>query len=99
MCNVLIFANKDLPFFRTLHSLAFRQLGLSREGVISHSDILDLSEKLNIRLTGRTNKTVDIYSFMTHDDRLAFIENLKIERARDTVRTTVARSRRRSKLV
>ena len=69
-------ANKDLPFFRTLHSLAFRQLGLSRESVISHSDILDLNEKLNIRLTGRTNSDDGHLFAMTHDDRLAFIENL-----------------------
>tara|TARA_R100001086_G_C11846989_1_gene260407 strand:+ start:4152 stop:5648 length:1497 start_codon:yes stop_codon:yes gene_type:complete len=69
-------SNKDLPFFRTLHSLAFRQLGLSRESVISHSDILDLNEKLNIRLTGRTNSDDGHLFAMTHDDRLAFIENL-----------------------
>ena len=69
-------ANKDLPFFRTLHSLAFRQLGLTRENVISRSDITDLNEKLNLRLTGRTTSDDGHIFGMTHDDRLAFIENL-----------------------
>ena len=69
-------AYKDLPFFRTLHSLAFRQLGLTRENVISYSDITDLNEKLNLRLTGRTTSDDGHIFGMTHDDRLAFIENL-----------------------
>ena len=68
--------NKDLPFFRTLHSLAFRQLGLTRESVVSRSDIIDLNEKLNLRLTGRTTSDDGHVFGMTHDDRLAFIENL-----------------------
>ena len=69
-------SNKELPFFRTLHSLAFRQLGLTRESVVSNTDIKDLNEKLNLKLTGRTT-TDDGHLFgMTHDDRLAFIENL-----------------------
>jgi len=68
--------NKDLPFFRTLHSLAFRQLGLTRESVMSRSDIIDLNEKLNLRLTGRTTSDDGHIFGMTHDDRLAFIENL-----------------------
>ena len=33
----------QLPFFRTLHSLAFRQLGLTRESVVDRSDIIDLN--------------------------------------------------------
>ena len=43
---------KDLPFFRTLHSLAFRQLGLSKESVMDLKDIKELNQVLNIRLTG-----------------------------------------------
>ena len=74
--NKFKIANKDLPFFRTLHSLAFRQLGLTRESVISYSDITDLNEKLNLRLTGRTTSDDGHIFGMTHDDRLAFIENL-----------------------
>tara|TARA_R110000751_G_scaffold1179_3_gene4589 strand:- start:1222 stop:2718 length:1497 start_codon:yes stop_codon:yes gene_type:complete len=66
----------QLPFFRTLHSLAFRQLGLTRESVVDRSDIIDLNEKLNLRLTGKTTSDEGHIFGMTHDDRLAFIENL-----------------------
>ena len=69
-------SNRDLPFFRTLHSLAFRQLGLTRESVMGRGDILDLNEKLNLRLSGRTTSDDGHLFGMTHDDRLAFIENL-----------------------
>ena len=69
-------SDRDLPCFRTLHSLAFRQLGLTRESVVSHTDIKDLNEKMNLRLTGRTTSDDGHIFGMTHDDRLAFIENL-----------------------
>jgi superfamily I DNA/RNA helicase len=74
--NRFSITNKQLPFFRTLHSLAFRQLGLTRESVLSNSDIYDLNEKLNLRLTGRSSSEDGHLFGMTHDDRLAFIENL-----------------------
>ena len=69
-------SEKDLPFFRTLHSLAFRQLGLTRESVVSHTDIKALNEKMNLKLTGKTTSDEGHIFSMTHDDRLAFIENL-----------------------
>ncbi len=74
--NKFSISNKELPYFRTLHSLAFRQLGLTRESVVSNSDIKDLNEKLNLKLTGRTTSDDGHLFGMTHDDRLAFIENL-----------------------
>ena len=74
--NKFNISDRSLPFFRTLHSLAFRQLGLTRESVVGHADIKDLNEKLNIRLTGRTTSDDGHLFGMTHDDRLAFIENL-----------------------
>tara|TARA_R110000796_G_C14526534_1_gene431401 strand:+ start:204 stop:1700 length:1497 start_codon:yes stop_codon:yes gene_type:complete len=74
--NKFNISDRDLPFFRTLHSLAFRQLGLTRESVVSHTDIKDLNEKMNLRLTGRTTSDEGHIFGMTHDDRLAFIENL-----------------------
>ena len=74
--NKFSISNKELPYFRTLHSLAFRQLGLTRESVVSNSDIKDLNEKLNLKLTGRTTSDDGHLFGMTHDDRLAFLENL-----------------------
>lgn len=68
--------NTQLPYFRTLHSLAFRQLGLTRENVMGKQDIDELNEKLNLKLTGKTQSEDGHLFAMTHDDRLAFIENL-----------------------
>jgi len=43
---------------------------------MGREDIIELNQKLNLKLTGRT-QTEDGHLFaMTHDDRLAFIENL-----------------------
>jgi superfamily I DNA/RNA helicase len=35
----------DLPFFRTIHSLAFNLLGLSRQSVLSREHLDDLSPR------------------------------------------------------
>tara|TARA_R100000234_G_scaffold118736_1_gene99843 strand:+ start:3832 stop:5328 length:1497 start_codon:yes stop_codon:yes gene_type:complete len=69
-------SQRDLPFFRTLHSLAFRQLGLSKESVMDLKDIKELNQILNIRLTGGGGADSGHLFGMSHDDRLAFIENL-----------------------
>ena len=37
-------SQRDLPFFRTLHSLAFRQLGLSKESVMDLKDIKEFAD-------------------------------------------------------
>ena len=68
--------NGQLPYFRTLHSLCFFQLGLSKDSVMSSSHIFDLNEKLNLRLTGSINSEEGHTSSISKDDRLLFIENL-----------------------
>ena len=40
----------DLPYFRTLHSLAFRRLGLKRENVMQPDHYKDLGERIKIPL-------------------------------------------------
>ena len=40
----------DLPYFRTLHSLAFRKLGLKKENVMQPDHYKDLGEKIKIPL-------------------------------------------------
>lgn len=69
-------SNNDLPFFRTLHSFAFRQLGLSKESVMGVKEVRELNEVMNIRLTGKNTTDSGHLFGMSHDDRLAFIENL-----------------------
>ena len=69
-------SQKQLPYFRTLHSLCFLQLGLSKDSVLSHSDFLDLNEKLNLHLSGSVNKDDGHITSVSKDDQLLFIENL-----------------------
>jgi len=69
--------NKNqLPYFRTLHSLCFLQLGLTKESVLGGSDLHDLNEKLNLRLSGSGTSDEGHISGISKDDRLLFIENL-----------------------
>ena len=39
---------KDIPYFRTLHSLAFRMLGAKKENVMGHADYRDFGLKCGI---------------------------------------------------
>ena len=69
--------NKNqLPYFRTLHSLCFLQLGLTKESVLGGADLHDLNEKLNLRLSGSGASDEGHISGISKDDRLLFIENL-----------------------
>jgi len=43
-CEQFGFATDDLPWFRTIHSLAFRQLGLSRSEVMGHKDYTEFAK-------------------------------------------------------
>lgn len=69
-------SQKQLPYFRTLHSLCFLQLGLSKESVLGAQDFRDLNDKLNLRLTGSVNTEDGNILSVSKDDRLLFIENL-----------------------
>ncbi len=42
------FSVEQMPFFRTIHSLAFRQLGLSRQQVMQHSHYQELCDELGV---------------------------------------------------
>ena len=44
------YSEDDLPYFRTLHSLAFRRLGIKKENVMQRRHYEDLGKKINMRL-------------------------------------------------
>ena len=69
-------SQRDLRYFRTLHSLCFLQLGLSKESVLGASDLRELNDKLNLRLSGSLGSDDGHISGISKDDRLLFIENL-----------------------
>lgn len=67
---------KALPFFRTLHSLAFWTLGLSGDRVMSKQNYTDLSKKLGLRVTGDFDMSSGAAEGYSKGDRMLFLENL-----------------------
>ena len=65
------FKKNDFPFFRTLHSLAFRQLSLNRGQVIDKRHYKIFSDKMGMRFTGYY--TEDMHH---NDDRYLFFNIL-----------------------
>lgn len=47
---------KDMPFFKTLHSLAFSSMGLTKGEVVSQQHLKDLGNRLGVKLCDKDNK-------------------------------------------
>ena len=45
--------NDSLPFFRTLHSLAFQQLGMSRSQVLKKKKKRDFGDLMGLEISGK----------------------------------------------
>ena len=65
-----------MPFFRTIHSLAFRQLGLSRQQVMQHNHYQELCDELGIEITGRQTGEDGTLVGMSQGDKLRFVEGM-----------------------
>lgn len=66
---------KDFMYFRTLHSLAFRQLGLTKNDVMKDEHFRELSNLLGIKLSN-TNRKMDTFGFQLQDDIFAKIVDM-----------------------
>ena len=64
----------DLPYFRTLHSLAFRRLGIKKENVMQRKHYVDLGNKINIRIDYNEYDEEQTGIFTTHSDYLRVIQ-------------------------
>jgi DNA helicase-2/ATP-dependent DNA helicase PcrA len=64
----------DLPYFRTLHSLAFRRLGIKKENVMQRKHYADLGNKINIRIDYNEYDQEQTGIFTTHSDYLRVIQ-------------------------
>ena len=71
---------KDFMYFRTLHSLAFKQLNLAKTDVMGDAHYKELSNLLGIKLSN-TNRRMDSFGAGTQDDMCARI--IDIARARN----------------
>lgn len=74
--NRFDFNERELPYFRTIHSLAFLQLGMSREQVLRREHFEELGDLLGIEVTGRSNMDEGASYGMKYGDRLLFLEGL-----------------------
>ena len=71
---------KDFLYFRTLHSLAFKQLGLSKDDVMGDAHYKELSSLLGIKLSN-TNRRMDSFGTGMQDD--IFAQVIDLSRARN----------------
>jgi DNA helicase-2/ATP-dependent DNA helicase PcrA len=69
-------SEKQLPYFRTLHSLAFRMLGMNRERVLSKSQIKEFGDILGLKLRGSVSPTEGTVSNSLPGDKALFISGL-----------------------
>jgi DNA helicase-2/ATP-dependent DNA helicase PcrA len=68
----------DLPYFRTLHSLAFRRLGLKKENVMQPFHYKDLGETLKLPLSVSAWDNDEGNSFFTSDsEELSIIDKAR----------------------
>lgn len=63
----------ELPYFRTLHSLAYRSLGLSRQEVLSKRHLTEIGGMIGLKLTGGITPD-EVGENMTLGDRMLFME-------------------------
>ncbi len=67
--------SQDFPFFSTLHSLCYRQLGLGRGSVFEGAAIKKFSEYAGVKITGRWSEDGTMTGFDI-GDRILFMDNL-----------------------
>ena len=69
----------DLPYFRTLHSLAFQKLGLSRSQVFNEEQRKDFGGLMGLEVTGKSSFDEGSFAFSKKGDQiLAMIEVARV---------------------
>jgi DNA helicase-2/ATP-dependent DNA helicase PcrA len=66
----------DLPYFQTIHSMCFRQLGLRSAQVLAGPALNEFAEFAGVEVTGRAWSNDGIMSNFELGDRILFMENL-----------------------
>ena len=75
-CLKFKFTPDQLPWFKTMHSLAFQQLGLGKANVMQMDDYMKLANILGLYLSFKTISEDGTFNGMTKGDRLFFAENM-----------------------
>lgn len=66
----------QVPWFRTLHSLAFQQIGMNRANVMGIGDWIKLADSLGLCITYKSLADDGSFQGQTVGDRLFFSENM-----------------------
>lgn len=66
----------DFPYFRTLHSLCFRLMGLSSSGILDGDQMQKFGDSVGYKITGRFSLDEGTTFGFEKGDRLLFMENL-----------------------
>ena len=81
-CQKFSMTRKDFPFFSTIHSLAYRQLGLQRGDVLEGQRLQRFAHYAGVRISGKFSEDGTLSGFDL-GDRAMFMENLARIRGRD----------------
>lgn len=73
----------DLPFFRTLHSLAYSMLGLSRDDVMQLRDYQNIGAKLGLVFSSKVVAEDGIPASSRLGDRYAFLDGISRAKCMD----------------
>lgn len=76
------FSRADLPHFRTLHSEAMRQVGLTSSQVIEGPRLQEFGDWIGERIEGRFSMEEGLQSGYSRGDRMLFMDNLARVRQR-----------------
>jgi len=75
-CKKFNLTRKDFPFFSTLHSMCFKQLGMKRSDVLAGARMQEFAKYAGVEITGRGMSEDGLYTGYSLGDRLMFMENL-----------------------
>jgi DNA helicase-2/ATP-dependent DNA helicase PcrA len=75
-CKRFKLKKEQLPYFRTLHSLCYRSLGLRSANVLAGAAFNEFAEYARIEVTGRAWSDDGLLASFKRGDRILFMENL-----------------------
>lgn len=75
-CEKFGFTPDQLPWFRTLHSFAFHQMGLSKNQVMGFADYVKLAQLCGVYISFKGVHEDGTIIGLTKGDRLFFMENM-----------------------
>ena len=77
------FTNKDMVYFRTIHSLAFNALGLKKANVMQTKNYKEIGEYLGLEFSSKSNEVSEILPGRLIGDQYMFIDNFSRARLID----------------